>query len=331
MTDYTNTTGRSDIAGVIPEDVSSEIIQSATQASAALALFPSIRMSQKTRRLPVLSALPTAYWIDGDSDPSSDTGYKKTTKQAWDKKYITAEELAVIVPIPEAVLDDSTFDIFGEVRPRLAEAMALKIDGAVFSGLDAPASWGGNGFNGLGPDADAAGNTAVLGTAAQHLGGVAEDLNQLFATVEADGFDVNSVAAERTFRATMRSARDTTGQKLADVAPDGGSVLGATVKFVLPHTLDSSGDGYVAVAGDRSQGILGIRQDMQYKLLTEAVIQDADSGDIVYNLAQQDMVALRVTFRVGFQVANPVTLSNDDSPTDPHITRYPFAVLKSHA
>ncbi len=70
---------------------------------------------------------------------------------------------------------------------------------------------------------------------------------------------------------------------------------------------------------------------MQYKLLTEAVIQDADSGDIVYNLAQQDMVALRVTFRVGFQVANPVTLSNDDSPTDPHITRYPFAVLKSHA
>ena len=330
MTDYDNTVGRSDIAGVIPEDVSSEIIQSATQASAVLSVFPSIRMSQKTRRLPVLAALPTAYWIDGDSDPSSDTGLKKTTKMAWDKKYITAEELAVIVPVPEAVLDDSTFDIFGEVRPRLAEAMARKIDGAVFSGLDAPASWGGNGFLGLGPSADAAGNDAVLGTAAQHMGGTAEDLNQLFASVEADGFDVNFVAAERTFRATLRSARDTLGQKLADISPEGDSVMGVPVKWVIPHTLDDSGDGFLAVAGDRGQGILGIRQDLQYKLLTEAVIQEAN-GDIAYNLAQQDMVALRVTFRVGFQVANPVTLSNEGNPTDPHTTRYPFAVLKSHA
>jgi HK97 family phage major capsid protein len=325
MTDYDNTTGRTDIAGVVPEDVSSEIIQAATQASAALALFPSIRMSQKTRRLPVLSALPTAYWIDGSNDPSSDTGLKKTTKQAWDKKYITAEELAVIVPVPEAVLDDSTFDIFGEVRPRLAEAMARKIDGAVFSGDDAPASWGNNGFGGLGPDADAAGNSVVLGTAAQHNGGTAEDLNELFAAVEADGFDVSSVAAERTFRAVLRSARDTTGQRLADISADGASVMGATVKFVLPHSLDASGDGYIALAGDRSQGILGVRQDMQYKLLTEAVIQEAN-GDIAYNLAQQDMVALRVTFRIGFQVANPLTLSNEDGDT-----RYPFAVLKKHA
>lgn len=322
---YNDQVERTDIAGVVPEDVSSEIIQAATQASAALSLFPSIRMSQKTRRLPVLSALPTAYWIDGGNDPSSDTGLKQTTQMAWDKKYITAEELAVIVPVPEAVLDDSTFDIFGEVRPRLAEAMARKIDGAVFSGLDAPASWGGNGFLGLGPEADAKGNVSILGTATQNEGSVAEDLNQLFATVEADGFDVNSVAAERTFRAVMRSARDTTGQKLADIAPDGGSVMGATVKFVIPHSLDGSGDGYVALAGDRSQGILGVRQDIQYKLLTEAVIQN-EAGAIQYNLAQQDMVALRVTFRVGFQVANPLTLSNENNAS-----RYPFAVLKSHA
>jgi HK97 family phage major capsid protein len=330
MTDYDLNVGRSDIAGVVPEDVSAEIIQSASRASAALSLFPSIRMSQKTRRLPVLSALPTAYWVDGGNDPSSDTGLKRTTQMAWDKKYITAEELAVIVPVPEAVLDDSTFDIFGEVRPRLAEAMALKIDGAVFSGIDAPASWGGNGFLGLAPSADAAGNTAVLGTAAQGDGGTAEDLNQLFAKVEADGFDVSAVAAERTFRAVLRSARDTLGQKLGDISVDGSSVMGTPISWVLPHTLDDSGDGYVALAGDRTQGILGIRQDISYKLLTEAVIQD-DSGDIVYNLAQQDMVALRVTFRCGFQVANPVTLENTESPTDPHVTRYPFAVLKSHA
>ena len=38
---------------------------------------------------------------------------------------------------------------------------------------------------------------------------------------------------------------------------------------------------------------------------TEAVIQDG-SGNIVYNLAQQDVVALRAVMRVGFALPNPV-------------------------
>ena len=43
----------------------------------------------------------------------------KTTKQAWDKKFITAEEIAVIVPIPEAVLDDSEYDICPDLQRQL--------------------------------------------------------------------------------------------------------------------------------------------------------------------------------------------------------------------
>jgi len=321
MTQYNSTVSRDDIAGVVTEDVASSIIQSAVEASAALKLFPHVRMSQKVRRLPVLSALPTAYWVDGEAEPGSETdGLKSVSAMAWDKKYITAEELAVIVPIPEAVLDDSTFDIFGEVRPRLAEAIGAKLDLAVFDATELPASWASNGFNGLIADATTKGNHYEKGTNNAAAGGVAEDLNQLFALVEADGFDVNMVAAERTFRAIMRSARDTTGQKLADLSPNGGSVLGADVAFCPKGTLG----GAIALAGDSSQGILGIRQDISYKVLTEAVITDA-SGNIVYNLAQQDMVALRVVFRAGFQVANPLNRSNTGS------TRYPFAVLTDHS
>ena len=61
--------------------------------------------------MPVLDMLPMAYFVNGDN------GAKKTTKQAWDKKFITAEEIAVIVPIPEAVLDDAEYDIWAEVKP----------------------------------------------------------------------------------------------------------------------------------------------------------------------------------------------------------------------
>lgn len=321
---YNANTDRDDIEGVVTEDVASSIIQSAAEKSAALALFPRVRMSQKVRRLPVLSALPTAYWVDGEATSAdTDAGLKSTSGMAWDKKYLEAEELAVIVPIHENVLDDSTFDIFGEVRPRLAEAIGAKLDLAIFAATELPASWATNGFNGIIPDAVSASNTVELGTAAASAGGTAEDLNQLFAKVEADGFDVSGVAAERTFRALIRSARDTTGQKLGDLSPNGAEILGAPVEFVPSGTL--GGAAHVAVAGDTSQGIMGVRSDINYKVLTEAVIQD-NHGAIVYNLAQQDMVALRVTFRAAFQVANPITRAN---PNDG--TRYPFAVLTNNS
>ena len=60
----------------------------------------------------------------------------------WDKKFITAEEIAVIIPIPEAVLDDSDYDILGRaVRPRVEEAFGKVIDGAVLFDVNKPDSW----------------------------------------------------------------------------------------------------------------------------------------------------------------------------------------------
>ncbi len=76
------------------------------------------------------------------------------------------------------------------------------------------------------------------------------------------------------------------------------------------------------IAGDFSNAVYAIRQDMTYKVLTEAVIQNAD-GTIAYNLAQQDMVALRCVMRLGVQIAAPITRRNENNAN-----RYPFAVLQ---
>jgi hypothetical protein len=69
-----------------------------------------------------------------------------------------------------------------------------------------------------------------------------------------------------------------------------------------------------------------VRQDFTYKLLTEAVLTDG-SGVIQYNLAQQDMVALRVVFRVGWQTANNINYENSGAEA----TRYAFGVMRSPA
>lgn len=98
---------RSGADTLIPEERAREIIQGVVTQSAVLSRGRRLpNMSSKTYKMPVLDMLPMAYFVNGD------TGQKQTTKMAWDKKFITAEEIAVIIPIPEAVLDDSEYDIW---------------------------------------------------------------------------------------------------------------------------------------------------------------------------------------------------------------------------
>jgi HK97 family phage major capsid protein len=123
---YTNLISRTDAAALIPEEVASEIITKMPEQSAALRLFKRVPMSRAQQRLPVLSVLPIAYWVAGD------TGLKQTTEANWANKFLNAEEIACIVPIPEAVLDDAAFDVWGEVRPLMEEAIGRAFDAAIF-------------------------------------------------------------------------------------------------------------------------------------------------------------------------------------------------------
>jgi hypothetical protein len=66
--------------------------------------------------------------------------------------------------------------------------------------------------------------------------------------------------------------------------------------------------------------VVGVRQDLTYKVLDQVVITD-DTGAIVYNLPQQDMLALRVGARFGFAIAKPVSRNASGAGG------FPFAVL----
>lgn len=76
------------------------------------------------------------------------------------------------------------------------------------------------------------------------------------------------------------------------------------------------------IVGDFSQAVYAIRQDVTVKILDQGVIQDPTTKEIVYNLAQQDMIALRVVFRMGWALPNPATRM------DPNRTSCAFAYLE---
>jgi len=306
---FDNVISRTDVQAAIPEQVSNEILTNLTSNSAAMTLFRQIPMATSQTRMPVLAALPTAYFVNGD------TGLKQTTEAGWANKYLQAEEIAAIVPIPEAVLDDASFDVWGSIRPLIEQAVGRTLDAAVFFGVNKPGSWP----EAIAPAALAAGHAVTRGTAPQNQGGISGDFSNLFSAVEADGFDVNGLVASTAYRGLLRNARDTQGRPLLDQQT---GVYGVNVQYPMRGLWPTGAASVEAIAGDFTQGILGVRQDITYKLLDQAVITD-NTGAIVYNLAQQDMVALRVVARFGFQVANTLNYDNPDVAT-----RFPFAVMR---
>lgn len=305
---------RTGAASLIPEENAKEIIQGVVTQSAVLQRGRKLpNMSSKTYKMPVLDMLPIAYFVNGD------TGAKKTTKQAWDKKFITAEEIAVIVPIPEAVLDDTDYDIWGEVKPRVIEAFGKKIDGAVLFDDDKPSTW----RDGVVTTATKANFVVNLASGDSLYDKImAED--GVIAKIESSGYFVNGHMADISMRAKLRGLKDSTGNPIFKSDMQGGttySLDGSPMNF--PNNGSFNKSKALMISGDFGQLVYAIRQDITFKLFTEGVVQNTD-GTIAYNLMQNDMVALRAVMRLGWEIPNPINSVQTDKSK-----RCPFAILKS--
>ena len=310
----TNIIDRTGAESLIPIQESNEIIQGVVTQSAVLQRGRKLpNMTSRQYKMPVLDMLPIAYFVNGD------TGQKKTTKQAWDKKFITAEEIAVIVPIPEAVLDDSDYDIWAEVRPRIVEAFGKVIDGAILFGTDKPASW----RNDIVATATAAKTVVGLG-AADNLYDKIMGEDGSIAMVENSGYFVNGHMADISMRAKLRGLKNANGDSLfkSDMQSSTTySLDGSPMNFPNNGAFDKS--KALMISGDFSQLVYAIRQDITFKLFTEGVVQNTD-GTIAYNLMQNDMVALRAVMRLGWEIPNPINSLQKDKTK-----RCPFSVLKA--
>jgi len=321
---YNNVISRTDADALIPEEVSREIIKDIPTQSKVLAMATKLpNMSSKQRKMPILSTLPYTYFVNGD------TGLKQTSNVEWQNKFIVAEEIAVIVPIAEAVLDDADYDVWGEVQPLIAEAFAAKIDTSILTNGDgdAPSEW---------PD-----DLLTACTAASHsvdlssIEGAGGDLydavmgtSGVLAKIEDDGFMATGHIAAMSMRAKLRALRDGTGQPIFMRSMNNGQNMQTASRYELDGApIEFLDNGSVLptdaldFVGDWRKLVYAMRQDITYTISNQAVITDV-AGNIIYNLFQQDMVALRAVLRMGWNVPNPVKRINTDEAT-----RFPFAVL----
>lgn len=294
MPNYSAINGRADVTdALLPDQIIKDIIKEAPKSSVLLSRARNVRMSAKKAKQPVLATLPDAYWVNGD------TGMKQTSKPTWKDMYITAEELAVIVPIPDALIDDADIPLWDEVRPLLVEAIGKKVDAAGLFGEDKPDSWP----EAVIPSAIKAGNVVTRGTGAD----IGVDVAMLGKKLSGQGFGINGFASKPGMQWELVGLRNEQGDPIYTQTL-AGTLASGLYGYPLNEVDNGVWNDEVAdiLAGDWTKFVIGIRQDITYDLFKEGVISDAD-GKVILNLMQQDCKALRVVFRVGFQVAVPVT------------------------
>lgn len=313
---YNSVTDRTDVDKLIPPDTAKEIQKHITEASAVLQLArrrPNIPRKEHT--MPVFSTKPTAYFVDGD------TGYVQTTEAAWTNVTLTAEMLSVIIPIPDNVIADSEYDLWGELQPEVEEAMGVAIDAAVLFGTNKPSSWP----TALVTAAAAKSQAVDLSTTIAGGGDLYDAIlgeNGVHSLLEVDGFMPTGQIAALTLRAKIRGLRDANGQPIFARAPEsrtGYTLDGVDIAFPKNGAFDAA--TALLVAGQWDELVWALREDMTFRIYSEGVVTN-DSGIVQLNLMQQNAKALKVTMRLGFALPNPVNRVNSNSTT-----RYPFATL----
>lgn len=302
---YNSIISKEDAKVLTPDQqIIDEIVTGIVQGSSILPLM---------RRLPdattgvasmnVLDTLPVSYWVD----EGVNGGLKQTTNVAWKGKKLYMEEIAVIVPIKKNVLDDASYDIFTEIKPLLTQSAYKIIDEAIILGKNKPALF----REGLIPSIINAGKNVPSADENTFV-----QISDAMTQVELSGYEVTAIVGGMALKGEFRKGlRDETGQPLAN-----SEVTELPRAYVSNGAWDNTKAKFVV--GDFNQAVYSIRQDVTFEMFDTGVITDAD-GKIIYNLLQQDMVALRMVMRLGWEVPNPVTALAEDETT-----RFPFALVE---
>ena len=301
---------------VLPVEYGREIIRGVLGKSKALELGRRLPdMKGKTYKLNVLSNLPVAGWVKNQTTPNNadeaELKNKPISRLAWDGVDLVAEEIAVIVPVSINTLND--VEDFGvEVVPTISEqvigAFQQVIDATVFFGTNSP--WAN--YSGIVAEATSAG--AVVSWNGSTGTSFYEAVNDAMEYVENSGYVPTAILGGPSLNSAFRKTITTLGVLAGDQGEIG----------ALPRHVDLTGGfnqtSAFAIVGDFRYLVYSFREEMSMRVLYEATLKDPATGTELYNLAQQDMIGLRFTMRLGAQLPNPVNRVGGDS-------RYPFAII----
>lgn len=273
---------KDNLQGFVPKPIAADIIADIVRGSSVMRLSTVQPMTSETQKFPVMTAGPGAYWV-------GETERIKTSVAEWIFPELVAKKIAVIVPCSREKLEDTTINVFGVVRPYIAEAFYKAIDSACLFGTNSPFA---KNIFGV---ASAAGNVIAEETNPK----LDLDISDVMALVENGGLDVNGFVAGYDLKNSLRKLRDGNGNQLYVAGVDSSTLYSQPIEFSRNGAWDKTKAR--AIAGDWKYSIIGIRDQIQYETLREATLQSVTMSDgKPLSLAENDMVAIKATMRLGF-------------------------------
>lgn len=298
----------------VPENIIRAVMSDVETTSVALSLGRVLNVPTSNNVIPLPITLPEAYWTDAERPEP-----KQTTHMEWSREVLRVYELAALMLIPDAYIEDVDVPIWDEVRPYITQAISRKLDAAVLFGNDKPAgdlvsvyehaARAGN-LLGVPPEPDPPEERDVVPYVLRAMRMVSED-----------GFSVTGLATRPGFQWEIAAGRVNSLQ-FDPSQPISGRLFG------LPFATNDNGgwDDSKAhlLAGKWDNLYVGVRRDIQIELTNTGVIRDPATGEVTVSAWQDDVTIMRVTFRAGWKVLNPA------NPTEPdEDKRSPFAVLSA--
>lgn len=272
---------KDNLKGFVPTEVAPGIMDEIARGSSILQLSDVKQMKSDTMKFQVWADKPGAYWV-GESERIN------TSKASWIFPEMVAKKIAVIIPVTREKLNDTTIDVFEELKPQIAEAFYTSIDKACLFGTGSPFP---KNIFGVATSSD---NVVTRATQSLDL-----DISDVMAELEDKNIDPNGFAAHYGLKKELRNLRDSNGNQLAVLGIKENSLYENPLTFVRNGAFDKT--QAELICADWSKSIIGIREGIEFEILTEATLQSVTMTDgKPLSLAENDMIAIKATMRIGF-------------------------------
>ncbi len=277
---------KDELRGFVPKEQAEEIIKKVARGSGVIRLSRVEPMTSDTKKIPVMTSGAGAYWV-GEGQRINTSGAK------WIFPELHAKKLGVIIPVTREKLSDSTIDVFAELQDSIAEAFYEAFDAAALFGYESPFA-----TSIMGAVSDCG---AVINTSEENFDIAASDV---MAKVEMAGYDVDGFTARIGVKNSLRKLRDTAGAPIFISGTDQNELYGQPVEFIRSGAWQD--EQAELIAGEWKYSLVGIRDDIEYEILTEATLQGTlDTDGKPLSLAEQDMAAVKATMRIAFLCVRP--------------------------
>lgn len=275
---------KDELAGFVPAEQAKDIMKNVARGSSILRLSKVSNMESDTKKVPVMTEGPGAYWV-GEGERI------QTSKAGWIYPELKAKKLAVIIPVTKEKLNDATIDVFEELKEPISEAFYKAFDAAAIFGTNSPFA------KNIMSSVEESGNKIELET--NGAGKLDLDVSDAMALVEESGYDVNGFAARSGIKNSLRKLRDGNGNQLFVDGVNGREFYSQPIEFSRNGAWDKTKAEIIGADWDKS--LVGIREGIEYEILKEATLEgtvDADGKPI--SLAEQDMIAIKATMRLAY-------------------------------